>query len=178
MNAPTSTTVAAHVREERPGDEAAIRRVNVAAFATAAEADLVDRLRADGRLGLSLVALLGTAVVGHIAFSAVTVEPARPGLRGTGLGPMAVIPGMQGRGIGSLLVREGLELCRERGMDFVVVLGHPQYYPRFGFVPADRFGLRCIWEVPEGVFMAMELRGGALRHTSGAAHYQPEFNEV
>jgi putative acetyltransferase len=176
--APTSTAIATRVREERPGEEAAIRRVNVAAFATTAEADLVDRLRAGGRLEISLVAVVGTAIVGHIAFSAVTVEPETPGLRGTGLGPMAVIPDRQGQGIGSRLVRAGLDLCRKRGVDFVVVLGHARYYPRFGFVPADRLGLRCIWEVPEGIFMAMELRGGALRRASGTARYQPEFNDV
>jgi len=178
VTAATSTPIAAFVREERPGDEPAIRRVNLAAFGTDAEADLVDRLRAGGRLGLSLVAELDGSIVGHIAFSAVTLEPERPGLRGTGLGPMAVIPDRQGRGIGSLLVREGIARCRLDGLDFAVVLGHAHYYPRFGFVPASRFGLRCEWDVPDDVSMVMDLRPGALTRTDGTVRYQPEFGDV
>lgn len=114
---------------------------------------------------------------GHIAFTLVNF-PSRPNCRGVVLGPMAVLPAMQRRGIGSALVRAGLERCREMGYEFAVVVGHPQYYPRFGFVPADRFGLRCSRPVPEDGFMALELRAEALALPGGLMRYEPEFEEL
>lgn len=133
---------------------------------------------ARGQLVVSLVAEEGERIVGHIAFSPVRIEPEAAAFRGVGLGPMAVIPELQRRGIGSLLVWEGLARCRARHLDYVVVLGHPHYYPRFGFAPASRFGIRCEWEVPDDVFMAIELHAGALRGITGTAQYEPEFNDV
>jgi putative acetyltransferase len=124
-----------------------------------------------------LVADQDGEVVGHIAFSRVTIE-LRPDLRGVGLGPMAVLPAIQKKGIGSQLIRHGLERCRDLGCDYVVVLGHAEYYPRFGFIPASRFGIKCSWDVPDDVFMAMELRPEALSGVSGLVSYEPEFSEV
>src|SRR5262245_48756412 len=125
---------------------AAIRRVNEQAFGRSAEADLVDALRARGRISLSLVAERGGEVVGHILFSPVRVDSARGSIAGLGLAPMSVLPAHQRTGIGSLLVRAGLDECRRADHGWVVVLGHPEYYPRFGFVPARRHGLA--WEHP------------------------------
>ncbi len=166
---------AATVRAERDGDTDAIARVNRSAFGGATEAFLVDRLRERGQLVVSLVAESDDAIVGHIAFSPVAIDEAEAS-RGVGLGPMAVLPSMQRQGIGTLLVEEGLRRCRDARHDFAVVLGHPAYYPRFGFAPAARFGLRCAWDVPDGVFMVRELRPGALGSVGGIVRYQPEFD--
>jgi putative acetyltransferase len=165
------------IRAERTEDVDAVRHINQAAFETPAESALVDRLRTRGRLLVSLVAEDEEGAVGHIAFSPVTLD-GRPDLRGAGLGPMAGLPRVQKRGIGSQLVRAGLDECRRPGLDYAVVLGHPHYYPRFDFAPASRFGLRCIWPVPDGVFMAIELRAGALAGCAGLIAYEPEFNDV
>jgi putative acetyltransferase len=134
------------VRPERPGDAPAIRHVNEQAFGRAAEADLVDALRRHGTATLSLVAVRDARIVGHILFSPVRIESEARSTAGLGLGPMAVLPACQREGIGSRLVRTALEECRRAGHGWVVVLGHPEYYPRFGFVPASRHGLA--WEHP------------------------------
>lgn len=165
------------VRREEPGDEPGIRRVVEAAFEQPAEAALVDALRANGKATLSLVALEGGEVVGHILFSPVSIEGGE-GLRSAGLAPLAVAPERQSNGIGSQLVTRGLKELREAGFDAVVVLGHAKYYPRFGFVPSVRFELRSEYDVPHDVFMVLELREGALEKCSGLVRYQPEFSEV
>jgi putative acetyltransferase len=165
------------IRSERSGDIENIRLVNQTAFGTTVEANLVDNLRKRDKLIVSLVAEEDGVLVGHIAFSAVRLE-SHPQVRGVGLGPMAVIPSMQRQEIGSDLVVTGLERCRTLGYHYVVVLGHPQYYPRFGFLSAQRYGITCSWEVPEGVFMVLELTPGALAGVSGLAQYEPEFNEA
>ena len=126
---------------------------------------------------IALVAEVGATIVGHILFSPVTVEHSnKPPL--VGLAPMAVAPGYQKQGIGSVLVREGLARCRAAGVEGVVVLGHAEYYPRFGFVPAQQFGLRCEYHVPADVFMALELTHGALRGVSGLVRYHAAFAAV
>jgi putative acetyltransferase len=162
------------IRPETDGDRAAIRAVNEAAFESSAEADIVDALRAKGVELVSLVADRGGVVVGHILFSPVSLaghdEP-----KLMGLGPMAVLPQHQREGIGSALVREGLIRCKELGAHAVVVVGHPQYYPRFGFAPASRYRLRCQYEVPDDVFMIAELARGALRDVSGLILYNEAF---
>jgi len=91
---------------------------------------------------------------------------------------MAVLPAHQRKGIGSRLVQAGLEECRRAGHEIVVLVGHPEYYPRFGFLPAKRFGIRYEEEVPEEAFMLIELREGALAGRSGIVRYQPEFGSV
>jgi predicted N-acetyltransferase YhbS/protein-S-isoprenylcysteine O-methyltransferase Ste14 len=166
------------VRPEKPEDIPAIRIVNEQAFGSAAEADLVDALRRNGKAIISLVADHEGHVVGHILFSPVTIETNDRELVGVGLAPMAVIPESQNQRIGSMLVEQGVRRCREEGHRFVVVLGHPGYYPRFGFVPASRFGIKSEYDVADEVFMVLELREGALSGCSGAVKYQPEFNEV
>jgi putative acetyltransferase len=164
------------VRPERPGDADAIRAVHGAAFPSDAEARLVDRLRAAGRTRVSLVAEVDGVVVGHIVFSPVSVVgPAACG-PGLGLAPVAVLPSHQGRGIGSALIREGLSACRQEGCAFVVVLGHPGYYPRFGFRPAAAAGLGNEYGADEA-FMVLELQPGALPAQGGLVKYGPEFAE-
>src|SRR5438132_13590891 len=128
------------IRPERPEDAAPVRHVNELAFGQPAEADLVDRLRQAGTESLSLVAE-DDAVVGHILFTSVVVESAGRRVLGMGLAPMAVLPDRQRQGIGSQLVRRGLDILRARSCPFVVVVGHPDYYPRFAFEPASMHGL-------------------------------------
>jgi len=166
------------IREEQPGDLAAIRRVILEAFDGPAEADLVEKLRANGKFRLSLVAELDGQVVGHILFTVVAIEDAAPCPRTLGLAPLAVLSEFQRKGIGSALMHSSLERCREMGHDAIVVVGHPEYYPKFGFLPASRYGLHCEYDVPEDVFMALELQSGALQGIRGLVRYQPEFGEM
>jgi putative acetyltransferase len=166
------------IRPEASGDVAAIRYVNEQAFGQTEEADLVEALRRRNVFTLSLVALLAGQIVGHILFTPVKIESADSSFEALGLGPMAVLPDYQRKGIGSRLVRAGLEECRRAGHEIVVLVGHPEYYLRFGFLPAKRFGIRYDEEVPEEVFMLVELREGALGGRSGIVSYQPEFGSV
>ena len=116
--------------------------------------------------------------MGHIMFSPVTIVSEDSSFDALGLGPMAVLPAYQNKGIGSELVRTGLRRCADTGQEIVVVLGHPDYYPRFGFKPAKTWGIRCEFDVPDDVFMVKELRAGALAGPGGVVKYQPEFNTV
>ena len=166
------------IRPEHPGDLAAIRFVNERAFGTSAEADLVDTLRARQKVVLSLVAVLDGRVVGHILFSPAAIESGGELFPVVTLAPMAVLPEYQRKGVGSLLVSTGLEELRRAGYDCVVVLGHPEYYPRFGFVPVSKHGIRCEFDVPDEAFMVIELRPGALHGRAGVVRYQPEFKDV
>lgn len=165
------------VRLERADDVRAIRAVNLEAFETSLEADLVDALRERAEPILSLVADEEGTIAGHILFSPVSL-PGDAEARIMGLAPMAVLPARQRQGIGSALVRDGLARCNERGYEAVVVLGHPEYYPRFGFVRASRFGIGCEYDVPDEVFMALELVPGALRGKPGTIRYHPAFAEL
>ncbi len=163
------------VRHEQPRDANLVRAVNLDAFPTSAEADLVDCLRGQASPIVSLVADDGGIVRGHIMFSPVTVAE-RPELRMMGLAPLAVVRSHQRRGIGSALVRAGLNACRAMQVEAVVVLGHPEYYPRFAFRPASRFGLSCDYDVRDEAFMAVELRPAALAGPPGRVRYHPAFN--
>lgn len=165
------------LRDETRADQDAIARLTEAAFASPTEARLIDALRAQAEPFVSIVAERDGEIVGHIAFSPVCLDT-DPGLILMGLGPMAVRPGLQRRGIGSALVREGLERCRALAARAVVVLGHPGYYPRFGFEPARAFGVDCEYDVPEEVFMLLELVPGSLRGKSGVVRYHAAFAAV
>ena len=166
------------IRPEVSEDAADIRRVNEEAFDGTVEADLVDRLRQRQAFTFSLVAVYKGKIAGHILFSPVTIESENRSFPAVGLGPMAVLPAYQNRGIGSRLVSAGLQECRRLSFTSAIVLGHPNYYPRFGFVPASAYGIKCEYDVPDDVFMALELSKGALVERSGIAKYQPEFNEA
>ena len=164
------------IRPEAERDARAVRALIMAAFGRPAEAQLVDELRGQARPVVSLVAQENDAVVGHIMFTPVSLLNFPELIMG--LAPMAVVPERQGAGIGSALVRAGLDGCKELGAAAAVVLGHPQYYPRFGFSPAARFGIASEYDVPPEAFMAVELRRDALRGASGTARYHPAFNSV
>ena len=144
------------IRPERPGDHGAIRRVNEEAFGGREEADIVDALRGTGAWlpDLSLVAEDDSGIVGHVLFSVVALEGGPDVLS---LGPMAVVPERQRTGVGTALIRRGLEDARQTPYPLVVVLGHPDYYPRFGFAPARRFGLDTPYEAPDEAWMALPL---------------------
>ena len=163
------------VKDETDANIDSVRKINEAAFGQPDEAVLVDKLRESCTGVLSLVAYQDDQVVGHIFFSPVTIEGDKAVAVGMGLGPMAVRPDSQNRGIGTALVREGLARLQVQDCSFVVVLGHPQYYPRFGFVPGSRFGVRCEWEVPDEVFMIQVFSETI---SSGLARYRSEFSDL
>lgn len=165
------------IRPEQPADIEAIRDVNHAAFVTESEANLVDLLRDSGTELISLVAETDGQIVGHILFSPVTLS-GHEQVRIAGLAPMAVIPDYQRQGIGSALINAGLEACARAGYEAVVVLGHPHYYPRFGFEISQPFGIDCEYEVSPEVFMIQAITPGILDHLSGTIYYHPLFNEV
>ena len=162
------------VRMEEPADQSAIFHLHLDAFETAAEANLVNRLRAQVNNCLSLVAVTPDRLLGHLLLSPVTLE-GHDELPLMGLAPMAVTPGQQRRGIGGALIHAGLDACRVRRIAAVVVLGHPAYYPKFSFVPAARYGIDCDYQVPEEAFMLQELIPGALSGAHGRIHYHWAF---
>lgn len=163
------------IRREEPADAPAVSRVNEQAFGQPDEARLVDALRSAEAVTLSLVAEDDREIIGHILFSPVTIETAKGVFAGVGLAPMAVAPARQRSGVGSQLARVGLDLLRQEGHEVVVVVGHAEYYPRFGFRPGAPLGLRWEIDVPEDVFMVLELRPGALAERRGIVRYRREF---
>lgn len=165
------------IRPETSADFEAIGHVETVALG-AGEAKLVVALRASGKAILSLVAELNSQIVGHIFFSPVVIETASGPFQAIGLGPMAVLPDFQKRGIGSALVRAGLEELRQSGQPAIVVLGHAEFYARFGFRPAHHFGIKCLYDVPPEAFMAVELAPSVLADKSGTVIYAPEFNDL
>ena len=166
------------IRAEKESDYRTIRTINLRAFPSSAEADLVDKLRAANVDIISLVAVEDNELVGHILFSPVTLENDGSDLRVIGLGPMAVLPDYQNRGIGSKMVNEGLEICMNQGYDAVVVLGYPEYYPRFGFKPSNIFGIKSEYDVRDDTFMVKELKKGILKERQGTRKYQAFFSEL
>jgi putative acetyltransferase len=143
------------IREEHPTDRQAVRNVNLRAFGQTLGADLVDTLWENCPDLLSLVALEGNRVVGHILFSPATITDEERMIEGVGLAPMAVLPDVQRQGIGSELVRAGIEKLASSRCPFVIVLEHPEYYPRFGFGRASGYGIKSEWEVPDDAFMIL-----------------------
>ncbi|MGB8780058.1 MAG: N-acetyltransferase [Candidatus Bathyarchaeia archaeon] len=165
------------ISRERQSDISAVRKVNERAFKGPMEARLVDLLREANKATISLVAKFDNRVVGHILFSPITIESNPKNMRGLGLAPLAVLPEYQRRGIGSTLVTKGLEECRKKRFEIVVVLGDVRYYARFGFKPARLYGLSNEYNADEN-FMVLELKEGALNSVSGLVKYQPEFEEA
>lgn len=161
------------VRAERDADHLAIRVVNEAAFGGREEADLVEALRADRAVLLSLVAEIDNQVVGHVLFGRMSIESATGLVPAVALAPMAVRPGYQRQGIGSRLVKDGLHLLRSLGERIVIVVGHPAYYPRFGF--SSETARLLDGPFPREAFMAIELEPGALGGVRGRVRYPDAF---
>jgi len=166
------------IREEQRLDITSIRELNIKAFGQSQEADIVDQLRPSCNDLLSLVAVLENQVVGHILFSPATIEGQGRNVSGMALAPMAVLPEYQRQGIGSELVRAGISKLKNKQCPFVLVLGHVEYYPRFGFEPASLYGIRSEWEVPDEVFMILVLNEAEMKGVSGVAKYRQEFDEA
>ena len=169
-----------HIRPELKDDQLIIRKINEAAFPKPAEADLVDLLRERDNLTISLLAVLedGQSPIGHIAFSPVIIEKNGSVItRGLGLGPIAIMPEHQKQGIGSALVLEGLRVCKEQNVDFVVLLGDPAYYSRFGFEPASAYHITNEYGVDEPC-QIIALREHALTGITGLIKYSKEFSEI
>lgn len=162
------------IRPATAADAAAVTSLVAGAFGQEAEARLVERLRAGGRLACELVAEEEGAIVGHVAFSPVRIGEDEGSGRWWGLAPLAVAPTWQRRGIGSMLVRRGLDAAAGAGVTLIVVLGSPAYYGRFGFRPAGELGLRCVYAVPGDHFMACQPQPAAL--PAGTVHYDAAFD--
>ncbi len=176
LNLPPGVIIA----EERPRDRDGVGKVNRASFGGEDEAIAVDRLRERCPDILSLVARKGDEVIGHVLFSPARIlQDDGHELNGMGLAPLAVMPAYQGRGIGSALCQAGMARMAAEGHPFVVVLGHPDYYPRFGFERASLHGIRCAFEnVPDEAFMVCILNPERMKRVSGVAYYRPEFDEI
>jgi putative acetyltransferase len=164
------------IRREQPGDAAQIREVNELAFGTPLEATIVDAVRGLPD-SLSLVAIDEGGIVGHILFTPVTLDP-RASVRLAALAPMSVRPNRQRQGVGGALIRAGVDACRAHGYAAIVLVGHPEYYPRFGFVPAHTTGLECEFDVPADAFMVLELEPGTVSGVRGIVRFRPEFRDA
>ncbi len=169
------------LRAEAPADETGIRIVNEKAFGRDNEGRLVEALRASNNFlpDLSIVAALPDgSIVGHALFSIVSVRGQERDTEMLALAPVAVLRDHQRQGIGAAVIIEGLSRARKLGYRGVVVVGHPEYYPRFGFKSARALGLEAPFSVPDEAFMAMALAGDGLQDVSGMVCYPPEFDDV
>jgi putative acetyltransferase len=169
------------VRQETKADQRAVFEVNQQAFGREGEAKLVDALRKNAEVfipELSLVAVSDEQVVGHILFTRLQIQDGNKHRESLALAPMAVRPAFQGLGVGGQLIQKGLEVAKELGFRSVIVLGHEHYYPKFGFTPAERWGVKSPFEVPAEVFMAIELVPDGLKDSSGLVVYPREFESV
>lgn len=162
------------IREECPDDVEAIRDVNKRAFGQDQEGNIVDALRTNGAALLSLVATLNDRVVGHIMYSPATIGD----VTGAALGPMSVLPEHQRLGIGSALVTTGNQRLRDADHPFIIVLGHPTFYPRFGFHRASTHGVTCEWAVPDEALMLLILDDAKMQGVSGLVKYRHEFSSA
>ena len=168
------------IRAEQEQDYKAIHEVNERAFEGEEEARLVESIRKSPEFipELSLVAIREGRIIGHILFSIVRIRKDNNRTPILALAPMAVLPEFQRQGIGSQLIQEGLEQAKQLGYRAVVVVGHPAYYPRFGFYPAKPKGLEVSFEVPSEAFLVCELFPEALDGVGGIIEYPPTFDEA
>lgn len=165
------------IRTEAPADILAIDRLLKSTFETDAEANLVMKLRENGRRTLSLVACSDEGeVVGYVLFSPVTLDGIDRNWQG--LAPLAVSEEYRKQGIAEQLIREGFSSLFEFGYPACVVLGDPAYYGRFGFESSAKYNMQCQWEVPEGAFQVVALAEGEFAEASGLIEYSPEFLEL
>lgn len=171
------------IRPERSSDFEAIEKIIVEAFKNAEHTDkdehnLVKRLRSSSNYisELALVAELNGTVAGYILFSRVFIKQSNGGLvESLALAPVSVRPNDQRQGVGGALIREGHKLAKANGFRSVILLGHPDYYPRFGYQAASKWRIKAPFDVPDEAFMAIELVEGALRGAEGIVQYPSEF---
>lgn len=166
------------IRQEQGNDIDTIYSVVKSAFEKAEHSDgdeqnLVSCLRNSEAFipELSLVAELNGEIVGHVLFTKIKIGENVS----LALAPVSVIPKYQGKGVGSKLILKGHEIAKSLGFGSVVVLGHPTYYPRLGYVPASKWGIKTLFEVPDDCFMALELIEDSLINVSGVVQYAKEF---
>ena len=172
------------IRYEQSGNEAAIHQVTSLAFESSefghnGEARLIDKLRAEGAASISLVAEIDNRIVGHVLFSPATIEWSNRRCQGLGLAPLSVLPKFQKQGIGGRLITAGLNVAAESSSGFVIVLGHPDYYPKFGFTPASGSNVGCEFEgIPDEAFMIKWLGQPETSEERGLAKYHPVFSTL
>ena len=166
-----------NIRPEKENDYDAVYYLNSAAFKNISEANLVNNLRENVNPYISLVCEIDKNSVGNIMFTPVTLIE-YPDLKIMGLAPMAVLPEYQKNGIGSELIREGINKCKDLDYIAIVVLGHSEYYPRFGFIPSINFNISCEYEVPAANFMILELVSNSLQDKSGIIKYNNAFTDL
>jgi predicted N-acetyltransferase YhbS len=171
----------AAIRHEGKDDHDKIRKLNDLAFGQQNEGKMIDALRKTSKYNilLSLVAEIKERIVGHILFYPIKIKnKMEEEFTVLSLAPLAVHPEYQNKGIGTRLVRRGLEIARENGFDAVIVVGHPNYYPRFEFTPASKWGIHLPFEAPDEAFLALELEENALKNCSGVVEYPKEYYEA
>lgn len=168
------------IRKETNEDFDSVYDLNLQAFNQIAEPELVDKLRLSDRFipELSLLALLDNKIVGHILFTRIFIQSEGVNKESLALAPMAVLPDLQKSGIGKQLIKSGLDKARSLGYESVIVLGHADYYPKFGFKPASAFGITAPWDVPDEVFMVLELKEKAISDVRGIVNYAQAFMEL
>lgn len=166
------------MRAEIPADVSAIRAIHILAFPTSQEAELVELLRNNGAATLSMVAEYQSSIVGHVLFSPVRIGEGPAAVDGQGLAPVGVLPHRQKQGIGTQLITSALQKLQANKCPFVVVLGDPDYYTRFGFRPAREFGVHCKWDAFADAFMLLPFDKDRIASVSGLARYRDEFDSI
>jgi predicted N-acetyltransferase YhbS len=168
------------VEVETEGDYEQIAGLHTLAFNGDAEARLVGKLRRTPKYvpELSLVAKYGNDVIGHILFYPIKINTHRKKRISLALAPLSVTPSFQNRKVGSRLIKEGLERARKLGFKSVIVVGHPEYYPRFGFERASKYGISAPFDVPDNALFAIELKKDGLKNCSGTIEYPDEYSEA
>jgi putative acetyltransferase len=166
------------IRREQPQNIPEIHQVHIRAFGRQQEASIVDELRKNCNSILSLVAFTDGKVIGHILLSPVVIEGKHGKLVGTGLAPHAVLPEYQRKGIGTQLIQTAISRIKEGGCPYIIVIGHPEYYARFGFEQAGRIGICCERKVPDESFMILILDKKAMNGITGVTRYRHEWAEA
>lgn len=167
------------IRKEEEKDYKQVYEVNKLAFQQKNESILIEKIRKGENFipDLSLVAEIDNRIVGHILFSKIKIVGDSI-FESIALAPMAVIPVFQKQGVGSKLIKKGMAKAKELGFDSIIVLGHKDYYPKFGFERASKWNIKCPFKVPEEAFMAIALTKKALEDKAGTVKYPDEFMEV
>lgn len=165
--------ISINIREEKASDHEGVRKVLLDAFESSDEAELVERIRSSEFFvpELSLIALHKKEIVGHILFSEIEIQSKNSSSTTLALAPVSVIQKFQGNGIGAKLIMNGLEKATRLGYDSVILLGHADYYPRFGFEPTTTWEINPPFDVPAENFMGIELVPKGLHNKSGVVQY-------